>query len=392
MIRRSLVMVAACAAILVMTELRAQAADPLLLPSTDSTPQVRQLYDPNEPGSVLVFPKFVRGSVATGLPATEIEISVHCPTALLLANGGFCPDVVSNNTVRLRGHWVCPGQFSTQICRETDFNVSTTIEGTINFNPDGSQLNGAVRVPPAPCSAGYLIMWVTDAGGRPIKYDSLVGDAVVRWNNHAAGAYEAIAIQADNALAPRAAIVGSATGALPFDGLAGHYAAVTGTILATIKYDTDAGTTPVPVDGPSTTSLTMLTLDLMSNRPNNQVFSDLNFYDSSEFLWSTFTNFICWQEIPLSSIDPGLVRQNMSRKGFFYSVDALKVPQFGVQDISGQVTLLGLVDTVECQGNPAGTCAPLITPVTASNNPSIVNNYMYRAYDDSQPVPTLYVP
>jgi hypothetical protein len=374
MIKRPIMMIAACAVILFVTNgLMAQ-----------------QLYDPNEPGSVLVFPKVVRGTVAAGVPATEIEISAHCPT-VELDGTGFCPD--AGTTVRVRAHWVCPGQFSTQVCKEVDFNFQTTVEGTATFNTEGSPAGSSfatVRVPPAPCPEGYLIAWVTDTSGRPIKFDSLVGDAVVRWNNHAAGAYEAVAIQAVAALANKAVIVPTATGALPFNGTTG-YAAPTGTVMATIKYDTDAGT-PAAADTPSTTSLTLLTLDTLSNRPNFPVFTDLNFYDANEFLVSESTNYTCWEEIPVSSIDPGLVRENMTRKGFFYSIDANKIPIFGIADAAGPVTQLGLIDTVECPGNASGTCTPLTAPVTASNNPSIVNHYMYRAYDDSVPVPTLFVP
>jgi hypothetical protein len=39
----------------------------------------RRLYDPHEPGSVIVFPEFVRGSVpvdGVSLPSTEIEVGV----------------------------------------------------------------------------------------------------------------------------------------------------------------------------------------------------------------------------------------------------------------------------------------------------------------------------
>jgi len=373
--------IAACVAILAVAALQvqAQALDP-------------RLYDPNEPGSVLVFPKFVRGTVAAGVPATEIEISAHCPPGQLTF--GFCNLPVPGTNVRMMGHWVCPGQFSTQICRETDFTFTTTVEGTASFSTEGSNVGvnfTTVRVPAAPCPEGYLIVWAVNTANQPIKFDGLVGDAVVRWNNHAAASYEAIAIQADRALAQGALIARGAGGALLFDGGPGHYQAVTGTVLSTIKYDTDAGT-PAVADGPSTTSLTLLTLDLMSNRPNYSVFTDLDFFDQNEFVWSTATNYTCWTEIPISSIDPGLVRENMSRKGFFYSLDATKIPSFGIADVAGAVTQLGLIDTVECPGNASGSCTPLLAPVTASNNPSIVNHYMYRTFDDSVPVPTVYVP
>jgi hypothetical protein len=340
MLRRMLGMAVVITAMLIVAGVRAEA---------------QGLYHPDEPGSTLVFPKFVRGTVAAGVPATEIEISAHCPTDRLADNGGFCP-IPAGATVRLAGHWVCPGQFSTQICKETDFTFTTTIEGTADFNPEGSPVNSnlaTVRVPPAPCPEGYLVVQTVDASGQKISFNGLVGDAVVRWNGHAAGSYKAIAIQ---------------------DGVQ----SVTGTVMSTIKYDTDSGTPPA-ADTPSTTSLTLLTMDTLFNKPNNAVFTDLNFYDANEFLVSESTNYVCWEEIPISSIDPGLVRENMTRKGFFYSLDANKVPEFGILDpTTGPVTQLGLIDTVECPGNATGTCAPLNVPVTSSNNPSITNHYMYR--------------
>jgi hypothetical protein len=63
----------------------------------------QELNDSQEPGSVLVFPKFLRGAVTTeqgNLARTEIEISVTCPS------GVTCVD---NLGVILRAHWVCPG-------------------------------------------------------------------------------------------------------------------------------------------------------------------------------------------------------------------------------------------------------------------------------------------
>jgi len=364
-----LVMFAVLAGILVLSGLRAQA---------------QQLYDPNEPGSVLVFPKFVRGTVAAGVPATEIEITAHCPVGLNV--DGFCTAPVPGTNIRLAGHWVCPGQFGTGICKESDFIVTTTIEGTITFNTEGNLNFGTVRVPSAPCPEGYLVMWAVNSTNQPIKWDGLVGDAVVRWNSHAAGSYRAIAIQGDPALANNALINVGAGGRLLFDGLPGHYAAVTSTVIATIKYDT----TTVAADAPVTTSLTLLTLDVLSNKPNNQVFSDINFLDNNEFLVSDTTDYICWEEVPVSSIDPSLTRDFMSRKGLFYSVDAVKVPEFGIADGTGPVTQLGLIDTVECPGSSA-SCVPT-SPVTSGSNAAITNHYMYRTDDDSVPVGTSYQP
>jgi hypothetical protein len=339
-----------------------------------------RLYDPNEPGSVLVFPKFVRGTVAAGVPATEIEISVHCPI-------GLQPCAVPGTSVRLMGHWVCPGQLETQICKENNFIFSTTVEGTVSFNTEGSTppTNFAtVKVPAPLCPEGYLIVWAVDTRNRPIKFDGLVGDAIVRWNSHAAGSYKALAIQADPALPNNALLLTSNAGnGLVFDGGPGHYAAVTGTVMGAIKYDT---LTPA-ADAPVTTTLTLLTLDTLSNRPNNQVFTDIDFYDANENILSEATNYVCWSETALSTIDANLTRDFMSRKGFFVSLDATKVPEEGIVDTVGAVTQIGLIDTQECPGSAA--CSENV-PVTAGNNPTVVNHYAYRTDDDSIPVPTTF--
>src|ERR1700730_17422600 len=151
--RRMFVMFAALAVMVLLSGLRAQA-------------QVK-LYDPNEPGSVLVFPKFVRGTVAAGVPATEIEISVHCPI-------GLQPCAVPGTSVRLMGHWVCPGQVETQICRENNFIFTTTVEGTVSFSTEGSAVGtnfSTVKVPAPLCPEGYLIVWAVNTVNRPIKFD-----------------------------------------------------------------------------------------------------------------------------------------------------------------------------------------------------------------------------
>src|SRR5207247_2773686 len=61
--------------------------------------------DSEAPGSVIVFPKFVRGVVETPdqacLPTTQFEISVTCP------KGSSC--LTSGQEVLLRALWVCPG-------------------------------------------------------------------------------------------------------------------------------------------------------------------------------------------------------------------------------------------------------------------------------------------
>jgi hypothetical protein len=108
---------------------------------------------------------------------------------------------------------------------------------------DGTAQNGYTTglptktVPAAPCARGYLIGWViTPASDTPIKFDGLIGEAVVRTDAFAIAGYNAIPIQADPSLAPFAPVSTNGNGALMFDGGAGHYQAVTGQVLGDVRY------------------------------------------------------------------------------------------------------------------------------------------------------------
>ena len=96
-----------------------------------------------------------------------------------------------------------------------------------------------------------------------------------------------------------------------------------------------------------------MTLDVKSNRPNNPVFVDLDFFGGNpsaignENQLSTSTEFICWEEIPITSINPDLTTTLMGRKGVFVSAPAKKVGIFGISDGTGPTTLLGLSETQE---------------------------------------------
>jgi hypothetical protein len=332
----------------------------------------QELNDSQEPGSVLVFPKFLRGTVATAdqgnLARTEIEISATCP------RGATCVD---GQAVILRAHWVCPGALLGGLpvtpCRETDFTLRTTVRGSLFFNPESiGPANASVPIPP--CPGGYLIVWVVDNQGRPIKFDGLIGDAIIREAPDSAGAYNAIPIQAVSVLANNALISLGQGGALVFDGLDGHYKAATGTVIGTVRYDRIGTATVAPIR----TALTLLTLDVRSNDFNYPTFVDLDFFSTNEVLLSTFTSFICWAEVPLAAIDPNLTETFMGRKGLVQSTEAEKVPILGIADVAGPVTLLGLIDT-----NEFSLAAPL-GPAT--------RGYFYSMYNDSRPVPTSFVP
>src|ERR1700676_998527 len=99
------------------------------------------LADTAEPGSVLVFPKFDRGTVivdptASGglfpqvIPKTEIEIGAVGPGF----STGTPPPVCVHSVYQIHVHWVCPGVTVGQVssvCKETDFEVFVSTNGKI---------------------------------------------------------------------------------------------------------------------------------------------------------------------------------------------------------------------------------------------------------------------
>jgi hypothetical protein len=359
--------------------------------------QVRPLTlsDSQEPGSVIVFPKFIRGTVAVDgevRPRSEIEVGVVCP------KGAVCPE---RQTIKLRFHWVCPADQTFEnkyICQEVDFDVFVTVNGKLVFDPNGviNALFGNTAVPPAPCDRGYLIGWVINTSDQPIKFDGLIGDAVLRESPTSVSAYNAIPIQADTALGNGALIALDDNGGLVFDGAPGHYTAVTGKIYGDVRYSNVAARpTTAPASIFTQTFLTLLTLDVRSNRPNLPTFVDLKFYNENERLVSTFTEFICWTEVGLTELNGGLSQTSIgSRKGVVVSGAAEKDRPFGLADDSeeaaalasdtpGRVTLLGIVDTVEY--------APVAVDAIVVPD-GIVRAYSYSLYNDSKPVYTTFYP
>src|SRR5438093_8511617 len=107
------------------------------------------LNDSEEPGSVIVFHKFITGYFFDELsgdfvPRTQIEISITCP------KGSSCAQY---QEVRLRAHWVCPpgrDEGLSARCAETNFDLFGSVNGTILFNPDNIYPYNNY-VPPPPC-------------------------------------------------------------------------------------------------------------------------------------------------------------------------------------------------------------------------------------------------
>ena len=340
-----------------------------------------RLSDSQEPGSVIVFPKFITGTVnlpeGGRAPATELEVGIVCPV------GATCPE---HQSVKIRFHWVCPGDQSFPdklICKEVDFDVTASVNEKLVLVPNGVGTADGVGtrfVPAPPCPKGYLIGWVVNTSDRPIKFDGLIGDAVLRTSGTALAAYDAIPIQADPALANGALITlvdSKLPDSLAFDGGKGHYQAVTGRIFGDVRYSNPTGPTTF-----AATSITLLTLDTLSNRPNFPTFVDLFFYAGFgsalgvENVISTFTEFVCWTEQRIDTAISSNLRTNvMGRKGVVISGPAEKIQWAGIDDDAGPVTLLGLLETSE--GTP--TAWPARTYFTSVSN-------------DSVPVPTEFEP
>jgi hypothetical protein len=122
-----------------------------------------RLSDSQEPGSVIVFPKFITGTVTLPeggtAPATELEVGIVCPV------GATCPE---HQSVKIRFHWVCPGDQFFQdklICKEVDFDVTASVNEKLVLVPNGVGTADGVgtRFVPAPhapegfWSAGWSI-------------------------------------------------------------------------------------------------------------------------------------------------------------------------------------------------------------------------------------------
>jgi hypothetical protein len=331
-----------------------------------TTPQPN---NPQMPGSILVFPKFIRGTVKVGgeeLPKSEFTIAGVCPT------GEVCK---AKEDIQLLARWVCPPVSQELrhkfVCKETDFRLEVKLRSSVVFNPEN--VGDAItedEIPKPPCARGYLIVWaVTDDDGsnlRPIKFDGLIGHAVLRNSARSVSAYTAVPIQAIDDLGTGDETDVNSDGRLQLDGVT-EYKAITGQVRGTVRLDRDgdrlAG--PRPID----TKLTLLTLDTISNRPNLPTFVDLHFFNADEILLSASHEFVCWSETALSKIDSNL-NEFFGRTALLESTEAEKIPIFGITDISGPVTLLGLIETTEHSAA----------------------EYAYGLFNDGRSVPTIFEP
>jgi hypothetical protein len=177
-------------------------------------------------------------------------------------------------------------------------------------------------------------------------------------------------------------------GALAFDG--SEYRAITGKIFGTVRYES--------TDPPVQTLLTLLTLDVISNQPNEGTQVDLNFFNEFEEIISTNAQFICWQEVQPSQLAGGPTAA-FGQKGLVESTAAVQS--------TGPVTLVGIVETTEgftqsvtqnvpvtvCDTNPdtgETMCLSGFSDVTVSV-PGL-REYAYSLFNDGTAVGTTFVP
>jgi hypothetical protein len=304
------------------------------------------LNDSQEPGSVLVFYRFDAGSISTPdegtIAKTQFKISVTCPTNLGPNGCKETGDFATGQPVFLKAHWVCPPQDTGTTCQELDFPLSTTVYGTVEFDA-----NGGEDLPKPPCKNGYLIVWVEDITGTRISFNGLIGSAVLRGSGTSWRAYNALSISS-----PQPSFA-DPVGPMHFDGT--EYQAITGTIYGTVAYPNSENT-----------RLTLLTLDVLSNQPNEATVVDLNFYNEEEFFISTAASFTCWGEFRLSDLAGG----NLANSPFT-GWDGLVRSTRAMKGANPSVTVVGLVETEEhgTQGISPGTCqqaAATFTQVAAT--------------------------
>jgi hypothetical protein len=325
--------------------------------------------------------------VTGSLPKTSFEISVVCPEGI-----NKCAD----DDVDIHAEWVCgSSQPIIGTCQQRDFILNTTVGGTVRFEPttgfckpntpfdkdETAHACGFVIAPP--CTEGYLIVWVVNESNQPIKFDGLVGDAVLRESSTAVTAYNAIPIQAATSIPSRALIPLGSGGALKFDGTG--YQMVTGAVTGSVQLDyVHFNAAAVDQDQ---TSLVLLTLDVISNRLNYATDVDLVFTNESEVPTSHAFSFICFAETG------SLFSGNLSFPGFnsgFELVSSIISPETGKALVqSGRAT----------QRNPVtGTITPatllglVITREFDATASAELRHFTYPLLNDSVPVATNFRP
>jgi hypothetical protein len=327
------------------------------------------------PGSVIVFPKFATGvTPTTNLARSVFEIGVVCPADRQVPGGHGCLDE-QGTSIKLALDWVCPGTIqkgASSFCQSVDFELHTTLYGKIQFDangnvtvaPDSGDVGQGVITEPS-CPQGYLIARVVDFAGRPISYNGLIGEVVLRERANSASALAGITFQSPQ---PTGAVLDNPDGnnALRFDGVS--YLMTGAKVTGDVKYDR---ANPQVI-----TSIILLTLDVRQNNDNPNVRLPVRFYRANESSVSTALHFTCWRSTRLAEIDGGPFNQTrMGEKGLFYSTDVARVASActgtGCAADGAPITTLGFVQTIERGGQ---------------------SEYAYSVYGYGPLVPTTFFP
>jgi hypothetical protein len=259
-------------------------------------PATAQVLADNEPGSFLVYPRFVVG----GAPPAETEIRI--------TNTGGA-------SVSVRFNFICPGTKDPSVpCNVLDIHVDLTPHETavlsLNggpspadaFDPDFQVINVVPPCvtdgmgPPVP-AVGFVVAFAQSAGA-PISYNHLIGSYHIQAGPGPARVGEnAIAIQSPH---PDFTPLGDSNGGLRFGSInrewdgGGDYAHL-GTSLFTDF---------LASDGPTTGSrLNLLTLDIRAGQQNPPVVAAIDFWNAVETPFSTTLEFVCYVSVPLEDIN-----------------------------------------------------------------------------------------
>ncbi|HKY76571.1 MAG TPA: hypothetical protein VJS45_10535 [Acidimicrobiia bacterium] len=317
------------------------------------------LHNSEEPGSLIVFPKFHRGRLGNGLAATTFEIGVVCPVQAAGNASSFGCPFPQGTPVKLKLHWVCPATVqkgAAGFCYSQDFELHTTVHGKVEFDASGRvtvgpfDLNGGI-IPVPECLEGFLIAYVVDTVGRPIIFNGLIGEQVLRLRPGSASAYNGITFQAglvsrngstDNGVAPAVVPIVDPGQVLRFDGV--EYRRAPAQFAGDVRYE--KLTAP-----PTLTFLTLLTLDVRANAFNPNIVAPVNFYRANEVPLSDTLHFTCWRQIRLTDINPNLTVGRMGPKGMIVSTAPATVAAQctgpGCAPVGTPVTVLGIVTTLE---------------------------------------------
>ena len=164
-------------------------------------------------------------------------------------------------------------------------------------------------------------------------------------------------------------------GALMFDGGRGHYQALASGAGGQLRF---TRTTGRPPDGYATAFITLLTLDVQSNRRNNPTFVPLDFFsETGRQQVSTSPEFVCWTEQRVEALDSRLTFEGMGRMGLVVSGPAEKL---GISDDASLASLMGLIEIAEGpEPEPASAPRQYINTFTFNNPPLASTSFVPTA-------------